>query len=599
MDLVLSAQNLEKSFSAEPLFKELSMGLFTGDRVGLIGRNGAGKSTLLKILADLESPDSGTISKRQGTKVGYVAQSETYPTHLTVGELLSHSLAPLNLDQFEIQKRIAKITEGMFDLDTSIKNLSGGQKKRLAIMATMITEPDIVFFDEPTNHLDLNGILWLENLLLKASFPWVVISHDRYFLERTVRRVGEVDRIYPKGICLLTGGYSDFLEQKKTYKEGLIAHAEALDNKLRRETAWLRRQPKARTTKSKSRIEGAYELGDELSAVKSRLKESTTSQLEFTSSQRKTKKLIEAKNLSISVPNKTLIKDASFTIGPGEVMGIVGPNGCGKSTLLKAIMDSSKLDSGTIKFANDLKIVYFDQHRESLNHTWTLKRALTEHGDNVIFRGRSIHVVSWAKKFGFDYMDLDKSVGSLSGGEQARVVIARLMLEQADILLLDEPTNDLDIPTIEAFEESMETFPGAIIIISHDRYLVSKLATSIFGFNTDGNTKIYADYDQWESEYSKSRSTKATGSSTSSKPKKRTSTTQKRLSYMEQREFDNMETIILEAEEAYEALQEEMALEAVLSDPTLLQQKSQALGEAEKKVQNLYKRWAELEEKQK
>ncbi len=470
-------------------------------------------------------------------------------------------------------------------------------EKRLSIAAALLGQPDLIFFDEPTNHLDVDGVFWLESLLSNPTFTWVMISHDRYFLDRTVRKIAEVGPIYPGGIFIQDCKYSDFDKRRSEYIAGLMRQEEALSNKVRREVEWLRRGPQARATKAKSRTDEAHKLIGELSDLRQKLKKSETS-LEFSASGRKTRRLVVVEDISKSYDGKKLFSHLNIVLKPQMILGVLGPNGSGKSTLLKALQKKEPVDNGTIEHAPNLRLVYFDQNRDSLDTSLTLQEALNEQGgDAVIYRGKPVHIVTWARKFQFTNAQLTQPISHLSGGEKARVLIARLMLQDADILILDEPTNDLDIETLEILEESLLDFPGCVVLVTHDRYLMSRLADICIGFLPSGLTRLYADYSQWENEYQR-------GGVEKSKPKKSNTDKEKpkklrsvKLSYMEQREYDSMEEKILEAEMALEEAQKSTENPEVMANNLLLNEAYIELQKSQELVEALYERWSALEAK--
>ena len=370
-------------------------------------------------------------------------------------------------------------------------------EKRLSIATSLIGDPDLVFFDEPTNHLDLDGVLWLQDLLNSAKFSWITISHDRWFLSKTARKVWELNTTFDGGILEINSGYEEYREKRVEVINGLVSQAETLANKVRREKDWLSRQPKARTTKSRSRIDEANNLMGQLSDMKSRLRKDSVD-IDFQSSGRKTKKLMVLENICKQFGDKEVVNDLSVVIPGRQCIGLLGKNGSGKSTILKMLTDKLAPTSGTIWKAPDLKVVYFDQNRDQLDPNWTVKRALSEFGDSVIYQGRSIHIVSWARKFNFDNEDLGRLVGSLSGGEQARILISRLMQNEADVLILDEPTNDVDLETLEMLEDSLIAFEGAVVLVTHDRYMMSRLGDVFLGLDGNGGYGVFASYEQWE-----------------------------------------------------------------------------------------------------
>ena len=351
--------------------------------------------------------------------------------------------------------------------------------------------------DEPTNHLDLAGIEWLEALLEEAAFASVIVSHDRYFLENIATEMAELSRVYPDGMLRVRGNYSTFLEKKEEFLHAQSKRQEALENLVHNEIEWLRRGAKARTRKSKARIGKANELMGDLADLNARTR-TATAQIDFSASDRKTKRLIELED--VSLPHRrsnVLFENLNFVITAGMRVGLVGPNGSGKTTLLRLLRGELTPSSGEIRRADWLRIVYFDQTRE-LDSNVTLRRALAPEGDSVIYQDRVIHVASWAARFLFTSEQLNQPVERLSGGERARVLIAQLMLQPADVLLLDEPTNDLDIPTLEILEESLLEFRGSLVLVTHDRYMLDRVSNIVLGLDGQGGAESFADYSQWE-----------------------------------------------------------------------------------------------------
>ena len=368
---------------------------------------------------------------------------------------------------------------------------------------------------------------------------------------------------------------------------------ESLANRVRREVEWLRRGPKARATKAKARIEEAERLIGELAEVTARNVKGAA-QIDFTGSDRRTKRLIAVEGVAKSLGGRTLFSDLSFVLSPGARLGLVGQNGTGKTTLLRILNGEMAADAGEVRRADGLRIVYFDQGREQLDLTQTLRDGLGARGDYVLFGDRPMHVAGWAKRFLFGPEQLDRPMASLSGGEQARVLIARLMLQPADVLLLDEPTNDLDIPTLEVLEDSLNDFPGALVLVTHDRFLLDRVANAVLGLDARGGAQLYADYWQWEQAMQAARQPRAekeAAARPAAEPAK------KKLSYLEAREWEAMEQRILAAEEELAARQREMQAPDVVSDPVKLHQAYDRMKAAEQAVAALYDRWAELEAK--
>ena len=599
MPPLINAQELSKSFGAKPLFQNVSFTISEGDRIGLIGPNGSGKSTLLRILAGQDEPDSGEVAARKRTRLCYVEQDSRFPADATVRSVIEAALGRCDLSASERGARFAENLgrAGFEDLDAPAAELSGGWQKRLALVEALVQHPDILLLDEPTNHLDLLGITWLEELLESASFASVIVSHDRYFLENVTTDMVELNRTYPNGSLRVHGTYSEFLEKKEEFLHSQSLRQEALENLVHREIEWLRRGAKARTRKSKARIDKAGELMGELADLNDRTR-SASAQIDFSATDRKTKRLVELKNVSCNMGGRTLFADLNFTVTAGMRVGLVGPNGSGKTTLLRLLQGDLAPTSGEIRRADRLRIVYFDQTR-TLDDDVTLRRALAPDGDSVVYRDRVIHVAGWAARFLFTGEQLGQPVSRLSGGERARVLIAQLMLQPADLLLLDEPTNDLDIPTMDILEESLIDFFGSLVLVTHDRYMLDRVANIVLGLNGKGGVERFADYAQWEAwqvECSKSDAAAATRSQSaaSSRP---TSPAKKKLSYLEAREYATIEQRVEEAEELVKARRAELEDPANATDAARLVSTQTELDAAQEALDALYERWAELEKK--
>jgi ATP-binding cassette subfamily F protein uup len=600
MGVLIGCQNLAKSMSHKVLFQDLNLAIEDGEKLGIIGPNGAGKSTFLKILKGLEVPDAGTIAARKGLRLAFITQEPQFATQKTLEEVLTTAGEKEGLDHntamIEAHKLLSKL--GFADPNQIVGTLSGGWRKRLAIAEALISNPDLVLFDEPTNHLDLRSVIWLEDFLRQASFAWVLVSHDRYFLDRTAQRILEIHPAYPGRWHVEEGGYSSFIEKKEAYLYDLQVSQASLANKLRREEEWLVRQPKARGTKARYRVDEAMRMKGEMQDLKQRLSTSSAN-LDFQASGRKSKQLMQLKAVSKRYGDRVLFQNLDFVLSPGMTLGILGDNGTGKSTLLKIMGGIEQPSDGAVQAIQNLEIVYFDQAKEQLQPDWTLKRALSEGHDAVIFRDRSVHVASWARRFQFKAEQLDTPVSFLSGGEKARVMISRLMQRKADVLLLDEPNNDLDIDTLEILEDSLEDFPGAIVLVSHDRYLLDRLCTHFLGLGPGGKITAFADYAQWERSLldegkASKKDKQGAAAAPAAKPK---SAKAGKLSYNEQREYEKMEESILHAEEELAAAQVAVEDPAIASQTQKLMAASARLQKAQETVDRLYARWTELETK--
>lgn len=591
---ILSCQSISKSFGAQDLFTGISISFQEDERLGLIGPNGSGKSTLLRILSGLETPDEGEVTFRKDIRLAYIPQQDQLSPDETIESTLLKRLAGEAIEDAERYNRSHRWAglAGFTDFGQKVGALSGGWRKRLSIISALILEPDLLLLDEPTNHLDLEGIIWLEELLTHPSFAFILVTHDRYFLETVTRRVVEIDKRYPEGFLKVEGSYSEFIYYREAFLNSQIQLESVLANKVQRETEWLQRGPKARTTKARYRIEEAYRLKDQLSEVKHRNRQTQSVDIAFDGTRRKTKKLLTTLKIEKTIDDKSLFRDLSLTLTPGICLGLLGRNGSGKSTLIHILAGLNEPDSGEIKRADGLKTVLFEQDRTTLNQEETLHQALCPAGDSVIFRDRSIHVMSWAKRFLFRPDQLEMPVSQLSGGEQARIFIARLMLKPADILLLDEPTNDLDIPSLEVLEENLIDFPGAIVLVTHDRFLLDRLATAVVGLDGRGGSGLFADCSQWLASQ-KPEKTVRSASGGKGKPRQ----PKKKFSYKDQREWDSIEEKILEAENEVEMCQDQMLNPETASDQELLRQCSIRLQSCQETVEKLYQRWEELEEK--
>lgn len=606
---ILNAQRLSKAYGANPLFQNVSFTVEEGDRIGLIGPNGSGKSTLLGILAGRVPLDSGDLAVRKRTRMSYVTQESRFAPGATARRVVEEAMERALVPPDERANRMAETLgrAGFEDFDAEASSLSGGWRKRLAIVEALVEDPDVLLLDEPTNHLDLAGLEWLEEELESGRFACVVVSHDRYFLENVATEMAELSRVYPDGVLRVHGNYSEFLVKKEEFLHAQTKRQEALENRVHDEIEWLRRGPKARTSKSKARIDKAHELMGELADLNARTRLSTA-KIDFAATERQTKRLVELQDVRYGIGGRTLLDGLDFVITAGMRVGLVGPNGSGKTTLLRLLRGELSPEQGEIKKADLLRVVYFDQNRP-LDLDATLRRALAPDSDSVVYQDRVIHVASWAARFLFTGEQLNQPVGRLSGGERARVLIAQLMLQPADVLLLDEPTNDLDIPTLEILEESLLEFRGALVLVTHDRYMLDRVSTVVLGLDGFGRAERFADYSQWEASLEERGRKKLAGANGAKAGKEKVATAvssakgdgavpKKKLSYLEAREYATIEQRITEAEEFARAKKAALEDPAIVSDAPRLVTAHTELEEAQKALDQLMERWAELAGKQ-
>ncbi|MBC7835352.1 MAG: ABC-F family ATP-binding cassette domain-containing protein [Phycisphaerales bacterium] len=604
------------------------MSIARGDRLGLIGPNGAGKSTLLKLLAGEEQPDEGIIETEAGLRAVYVPQQDAYPGELTSREVVVEA-AIEGLEtadgvgdhhEAELLAEMVMARVGFDDTHaaTSAGELSGGWRKRLSIAEALCHgggEPDLLLLDEPTNHLDLEGIEWLETFLKRSpgggkATASVFVTHDRAFLESVATRIVELSPTYPQGVLAAGGNYTEFLRRKEEFLVGQARAEQAIANQVRTDLAWLARGPQGRRTKAKGRIEASYDRIDELAELRTRNASAAVggARVEFGGTGRKTRKLLTAKGVAKSLGGRVLFRGVNLTIGAGDCVGLLGPNGSGKTTLIRVLTGELEPDDGSVSRSEPPpRVVVFSQHRQDFDPTTQLREALGPVGDHVQFQGRSMHITAWSRRFLFRDEQLAQEVGSLSGGELARVHVARLMLAPADVLVLDEPTNDLDIPTLETLEESLEEFPGAIVLVTHDRAMLRRLAMEVISLDGEGGAKSFASVDQALGERGaraakqveakkKSRASAVQGRD-GARGARSTSLVRKKLSYSEQREYDGIEARIQEAEARMAAAEARLGDPRVSDDHAKMGLACRELGEAQEAIAKLYSRWEELEGK--
>lgn len=591
------------TMGSKQLFENLSLGFFENERVGLIGPNGAGKSTLLKIIAGLEKQDSGDVNIRKGLNISYLTQKTDFDETLNVSQhIVRHLMKRYKMDEMEaeVQAAINLSIAGFENLERPISELSGGWRKRLAIATCMAEDPELFILDEPTNHMDWDGIIWLEEWLKDYHKAFLLVSHDRVFLNALTNRTIEINGLYEEGYLSFNVPYYEFLTKKEEYIQHQMNLQKTLSNKARREVEWLRAGVKARTTKSSARMKEAYQLIDQLSEVKSRnLSGQRTTRLEIDSTQRRSKKLLDIQKLNIGYGDKVLIKELDLVLGPKYCLGIIGQNGSGKTTFLKTLQNPDRALSGIIKSAENLKIVYFDQKRESLPQDINLMQFLGEGTEQVIFKEQSMHVAAYASRFLFSSDKMNMKIAHLSGGEQARLLIAKLLLNPADILILDEPTNDLDIDTIEVIENTLNDFDGLVILVSHDRKFMDNVCNNYLVLEGEGDWATYADIEQWlKRKFSSSAqsyetqndsSKKSGGSDLSGNDSK------KKLSYNDKKQLETIEADIAKAEASLEKANANLESFTDFDNKDELNKRIAVVTKAQAEIDRLYAVWEDLE----
>ncbi|MHC4809879.1 MAG: ABC-F family ATP-binding cassette domain-containing protein [Planctomycetota bacterium] len=616
MPPILSVRNLSKAFGSSVLFEQVNLHVEEGDRVGLIGPNGAGKSTLLKILAGLEEADDGEVVRRRGLRASFIAQDDRFLEGATprsaVMAVAEADAGTAGGGDPATRTAIVLSQLGFEHPEQPVATLSGGWRKRLSLACGLVRDPDVLMLDEPTNHLDLEGVLWLEEFIRRTARGTTVmfITHDRRFLENVASRIVELSRAYPDGTLAVDGNYSEFVRRKAAFLEAQATRQSALANMVRQDTAWLRQGVKARETRNQSQVKAADARRAELASTRQRTAATgRATTMDFQATERKTRKLLSLEGVGVSMGGRRLFSDLEFDLGPGERLGLVGPNGAGKTTLLRLLAGDREPDEGVVRRADALRVVTFSQDRASLDPELTLHQALCPVGDFIEFRGTQVHVAGWAKRFLFDQTQLRTFVRHLSGGEQARVVIANLMLQPADVLLLDEPTNDLDIPSLEVLEDSLLEFPGAVVLVTHDRFMMERLATGYVGLDGRGGGSRVASLEQWlarmaaaeqqqRAEAKAAAGSTTEGSASSPAPAAPAASPRRggrKLSYKEQREFDAMEETILAAEEEVARLEVASAQPGLATDHERARAAYEQLAAAQDRVAALYARWSELE----
>ena len=621
----LSVENLTKSFGERKLFQNIAFGIDQGQKIALVGINGAGKSTLMKIIMGQEVPDSGNVAINQQVKVAYVHQNPVFSGELSVFQTIfdgstnetlqvieAYHKAMLDAEhgkdngdemqkifekmdtlqawdfEYQINEVLGKL--GLHDTEMSVGNLSGGQRKRVALAKAILEKPDLLLLDEPTNHLDLETIEWLEDYLSKANLALFMVTHDRYFLEKVTNQILELDN---GSIHRYMGNYGYFLEKKEERRENEATELEKAKSLYKKELDWIRRQPKARSTKAKYRVD-AFEETKEKAFNK---REEREIELKVTS-QRLGNKIIEIEKLNKSFDDKTLVKDFSYTFKKGDKIGIVGPNGAGKTTFLNMITGLLTPDSGKVAMGQTTAIGYYRQEEDAFDEEKRLIDIVKEVAEVVtVAGGATITIAQFLNKFGFPPKQQHTPIAKLSGGERRRLQLLMVLIKSPNFLILDEPTNDLDIVTLNTLEEFLDNFPGCLIIVSHDRYFMDRLVEHLFVFEGEGKIKDfpgnYSEFREWEKEEKASK--KEEKPAKESKTEKPISDPGKpKATFKDKKEFEDinakMESLNTEKEKLFSLIT------AGTDDHEALMEWSAALKKIDEDIEELELRWLELSE---
>lgn len=597
--LLISTYKLEKSFAGKVLFKNVSLGIEEGERVGLVGPNGAGKSTLLRILTGQMEADSGDVTAKKGLRMGFLEQTPVFKKNETILEAILSKTRDHHESLGAAYEWLARLELSQFGEDFLVEDLSGGWRKRVALARELVLEPELLLLDEPTNHLDVSSILWLEEFLSRAPFATLIITHDRLFLQRATNKIFDLDPKNPNYLLSVNGGYMEYLDAKDQLLRGQEQRELVLKNTLRRETEWLRRGAKARQTKQKARIERAGTLKDDVQELTVK-NAARVAKIEFKDAERNPQKLMEVDNITKAYNGRVLFKDFSYLVTPKTRLALLGDNGSGKSTLIRILLGQEAPDTGRVMQADKLKVAYFEQNRETLKPKESVLKNICPEGDYVHYQGQYVFARSYLERFLFNRQQMDLPVEKLSGGEQSRLRLAQLMLNEAQVLVLDEPTNDLDVATLTVLEDSLKEFNGAVILVTHDRYFMDQVASQIMAFHkkSDGTTSMenFVGYLQWEEWFEEQKEQEALLLKNEAKKEKAAGKPVK-LSFKEKFELENMEATIQELEAKLETAQEDSQKPEIASQASKVQELYSQISKLQSDIERLYARWAELEKK--
>lgn len=590
---LLTIKDMCKAYTDKVLFDHVDFSINENEKIGVIGINGTGKSTLLKIVAGLDKPDNGSVVKGNNVHIRYLPQNPEFTPGSTIYEyVISANTTPENEWTIEGDAKTILGRLGFSDFDTIVDKLSGGEKKRVALAGALLAKADILVLDEPTNHLDRWMTQWLENYLKAYRGALVMVTHDRYFLDRVSNRILEIDR---GKVYNYQTNYEGFLELKSQREAMADSTQQKRQNIMRRELEWIKRGAKARSTKQRARIDRFNEMKEaSTQAEASRKSESAQLSSVYT---RMGKKTIELRDITIAFGGRTLINDFSYIFLRGESVAFVGKNGCGKSTLMKIITGAQKPDSGDVEIGDTIRIGYFAQENGELDPTQRVIDCIKDVAEYVQTPDGSVSASLMLERFLFDSTLQYSLIGKLSGGEKRRLYLIKVLMSAPNVLILDEPTNDLDIQTLSILEDYLENFAGITIIVSHDRYFLDRTADRVFVFDESGNImeEVHQDADAIldKMAFSQVSVTQNTGEK-SSKPAWNKGERALKFSYMEQKEYDTIEDDIVALEEKIEKIDEDMAKYA--TDFVKLNELGNEKEETKKKLDEKYARWEYLTE---
>jgi ATP-binding cassette subfamily F protein uup len=618
----LSAELVAKTFNDRWLFKDVSLGISKGEKFALVGNNGVGKSTFLKILTGEIQPDAGSVSVRQGIRMGYLTQQPNVDERLTVKDLLfsdANEIAKVvkeyedclhhpdtsaermqavlekmeELNAWDYEAKAHEIIEklGVPDFDKKFGELSGGQKKRIFLAQLLLIEPDLIIMDEPTNHLDLSAIEWLENYLSGANITLIMVTHDRYFLDNVATEIIELDR---GQLFRYKGNYAYFLEKKEQREEILKVEVTKARNLLKKELEWMRRQPRARGTKAKYRVEAFYDLQEKASQDLKREK------LELDIKEaRQGGKILEVEHINKKYGSLPIVNDFSYIFKKHDRIGVVGKNGIGKSTFLDMLVGKAKPDSGEITPGVTTKFGYFTQESVSLNPNNRLIEEVKEIAEFITLSdGSQVSASKFLDTFLFPPEKQYNFIDKLSGGEKKRLQLLKLLVTNPNFLILDEPTNDFDIDTLNVLEDFLDKFSGCLLLVSHDRYFMDHLVDQLFVFEGDGNIRLfngnYSDYRDWADEQELLKASKPAAATAPQQTEKPKSSEKKKATFKEKQEYEKLQAEIEQLES--KKIELTSLLNSGTTDHQQLQKWSDEIKAASDAIDQKTLRWLELSE---